>query len=1555
MALKVGELYASFGIDSSGLNSAISGIEKKCSSIAKGLAVTGAAITASVTRSVVNLGKDIYNTGTEFHAQMSNVSAIAGSTESELEQLTAKALEMGSTTSFTAKDAGEAMEYMAMAGWKTGEMLDGIEAIMDLAAASGENLGTTSDIVTDALTAFGLTAKDSTHFAEVMAATATNANTNVGMMGESFKYVAPLAGTLGYSIDDVAVALGVMANSGIKSSQAGTSLARILNNMIKPTESQAAAMEELGLSLYDSEGNTKSLMQVMEDMRAAAKENGVDMTALADDIAKLDAQLENGEISERQYMDQMTALTGVSQDFMSAVANLAGTRGLSGMLAIMNSSDADFQKLVDAIANCDGALDEMVGKMLDNAQGDMILFKSAVDGLKISLWDLVEGPFRGIVKQGTSLVQTLQGLDKNTQMAGIKMAGLAAAAGPAMTALGGMVGFAGKLVPFLSAMTGPLALVGAGLGLFAVAAVDANNDIGNLLQTLSSKAQTKLRKFNSTIDKSMKAVSNRMPKLIDSVVNSIDTLLPEVMNTAMSIINGFAQTISSNAGKLAEIGKTIFTNIVDGVTRYAPTLIPNAVSALGNIATSLINNLPTYLHSLTELGKSILQGLKNVNWSELGLNLLTAVINAVTGIGGELKALFEDAKTAILEIDWSEASAKISDTFKEAGKVIKQAILGDNYTDESTWSDVGSHIWESIKNGFNGVADFTKMLVLGDDYTPDATWEQAGAKILEAIKGKLGKASDLIKEFVLGNDYTPDASWSTVGTKIWDKVKSGIGKAGELVKGLVLGDEYAVDSSWAQVGSKIWDAIKNGIGKAADLLAGLVLGEDYSPDDSFASVCGKIWDKIKTGISTGIGKGFELLANLTLGEYTPDTSFGDVVGAIWKKVKEKVSDLAGKGFELLAKLTPGDYTPDTSWGNVGQSVWDTIWGGITDISTKLNAKMKEALANLPGFISDLASNAANFLNSGTFAKLGESIIGFLSAGIKSKAGGGAAKIIEAVTGLFDGIDLSEIGTDIFSAVQGLGDFIIKAIVAAIDAVETGATSLITAVGGLMQTAFTPENLKGALGTLSDIGGVVIEVIAAAIKSAQTAAVSIYTAIGNIISGIDFESAGVEIGTFVTGLIDKIAEKIGSFDFETVANALGSLVGKAINGIKSATLGIGQALSNWILSGEVFTTLYNIVKALVSAAWGFFTGLFKEIWDGSWLGGAINEMLYGVDVDLNFDPDVTFTFDDSDLEDKVNYQIITPLQNQIVDYLQGYRTADELKASFTVDAIMELGDLTAEEYDQLEAAGVIDYIEQMISSTLGETPVEVDVPVSATTETTDTIFNADAMAAEAQEAVNTAITTASENAPDLTTCGIETATTLATGISESGDLVDTAMKGVSDIITDAANAIDLYDIGQSVIRGLTNGMNSMVSSLMAKARSIANRLKTTIQSGLQVHSPSRFTMWVGEMLVGGLVNSLDDGLRGVATASRRVAETVRDQMYLSDPSRNTVYTGRQSVMETEQAIVRAASSKALQGDNDSAGQRTVHVTLELNGETIAETFVPIVDETMIAQMAAYSRR
>ena len=315
----------------------------------------------------VALGTQAVKAGASFEAEMSKVSAISGSTGDDLKALTDKAKEMGKKTKFSATESAEAFEYMAMAGWKTDDMLNGIEGIMNLAAASGEDLATTSDIVTDALTAFGLSASDSAEFSDVLAAASSNANTNVSMMGDTFKYVAPVAGALGYSVQDTAIAVGLMANSGIKASQAGTSLRAILSRLAKPTDQVQAAMDELGISLTDSNGNMKSMRQVMEDMR-------------------------NG-------------FSGLTKDQQANyAATIGGQEAMSGLLAIVNASEEDFNKLTTAIDGSEGTCKNMANTMQKNLSGQFTILKSQIEGINIQIFEKMEPALLQVVQAVNGMI-----------------------------------------------------------------------------------------------------------------------------------------------------------------------------------------------------------------------------------------------------------------------------------------------------------------------------------------------------------------------------------------------------------------------------------------------------------------------------------------------------------------------------------------------------------------------------------------------------------------------------------------------------------------------------------------------------------------------------------------------------------------------------------------------------------------------------------------------------------------------------------------------------------------------------------------------------------------------------------------------------------------------------------------------------------------------------------------------------------------------------------------------------------------------------------------------
>lgn len=346
-----------------GAEPAFSGLERAAqasfTAIKAGAAMSAAALSAITTASVA--------VGSNFEEQMSTVQAISMASGDEVERLNEKAKELGKSTKFSASEVGQGFEYMAMAGWKTEDMLSGIGGVLDLAAASGEDLGAVSDIVTDAMTAFGLGSDQAGRFADVLAAASSNANTNVAMMGETFRYVAPVAGALGYEIEDTAVAIGLMANSGIKASQAGTALRSMFSRLSKPTAEVQSAMEALNLSLTDKDGNMKSFLELQKDMRAG-------FAGMAD--------VQKAEVA----------------------AKLAGQEAMSGILAIANSSDADFEKLTEAINNSAGAAEKMSEIRLDNLKGDLTIMRSAAEGFGIDLYENLSGPLRDITQMGTAFI-----------------------------------------------------------------------------------------------------------------------------------------------------------------------------------------------------------------------------------------------------------------------------------------------------------------------------------------------------------------------------------------------------------------------------------------------------------------------------------------------------------------------------------------------------------------------------------------------------------------------------------------------------------------------------------------------------------------------------------------------------------------------------------------------------------------------------------------------------------------------------------------------------------------------------------------------------------------------------------------------------------------------------------------------------------------------------------------------------------------------------------------------------------------------------------------------
>lgn len=339
-----------------------SATSKMAGLVKKSAAVIGVASVAAAKKTI--------DVGKSFEAGMSEVQAISGASGKDLEKLSAKAKQMGATTKFSATESATALKYMAMAGWKTNQMVSGLSGVMNLAAASGEDLGTVSDIVTDSMTAFGLKAKDSGHFADVLAKASSSSNTNVAMMGETFKYVAPLAGSMKYSIEDTATAIGLMANAGIKGSQAGTSLRSIITRLVKPPKDAATALNALGISTTKADGSMKPLRETMAELR-----------------------------------EKFSGLTESQK--ASYASSIAGQEAMSGLLAIVNASDSDFNKLQKAIDNSSGAAKKQADVMNNNLQGALYDLGSVAESVGIGIYEDIKTPLTKAVGVGTAQLRIL--------------------------------------------------------------------------------------------------------------------------------------------------------------------------------------------------------------------------------------------------------------------------------------------------------------------------------------------------------------------------------------------------------------------------------------------------------------------------------------------------------------------------------------------------------------------------------------------------------------------------------------------------------------------------------------------------------------------------------------------------------------------------------------------------------------------------------------------------------------------------------------------------------------------------------------------------------------------------------------------------------------------------------------------------------------------------------------------------------------------------------------------------------------------------------------------
>lgn len=864
----------------------------------------GKTLTQKVTAPIVAGFGAALKVTSDFDSQMSKVNAISGATGDEVQQLRDKAREMGAATKFSATEAGEAFEYMAMAGWKTEDMLGGIEGIMSLAAASGEDLGTTSDIVTDALTAFGEGADKAGDFADVLAQASSNANTNVSLMGETFKYVAPVAGSLGYNYRDVALATGLMANSGIKASQAGTTLRGLFTRLAKPTKQSAQAMADLGISMTNADGTMKPLRQLLQEMR-----------------------------------EKFAGLTEAEQAQYAAM--LAGQNGMSGMLAIVNASEKDFDKLADSVDNSSGAAKRMSEQMQDNLAGQLTILKSQMEELAISVGEVLMPYARKLVGVVQKFVGWINKLSPTVKKIVVLIGSVAAAIGPLLVGVGGIISLGGKalaaLAPVLPAIKGGLAAIaglltgpaGIVLGVGAVIAV--------------------VLKVTGVWDKLKASLIDAWPKIQEGAAKAWDAIKAgalvawDILKAKFDEFKAFVNDnfIAPLQGLYESSIKPVFDQIAEA---FEP--VKKSAAATWNVIQGIFNGWNSFgdlkillgdlWENLTAFGAKVGSILAGVDWA---------------GIGRQALEIFQSG-------------------FKVAGDWIKGLVLGDEFTPDSTWADVGGKIWSTITTGISAVGDWIKGLVLGDEYTPDATWAQVGGKIWDNVKAGFAVVGDWIKSLVLGDEYTPDSTWGDVGGKLWGAVTAGFTAAGDWIKGIVLGDEYTPDASWSQVGGKIWGKITEGLAGAVEWLSTLFTDWTTKLTDGsvdFSAIGASMWTAI-TGAFSGAVTWF---TNLFSG--TDDTDTNSVKGAIanidWAGLGTSMLGLIGGAFTTVGSIYKGYFVEawnsinDLNWAGLGKNMWNAIKKAFKGITGWFKETFKAPINAVIGFLNDMIERVQDAINT----------------------------------------------------------------------------------------------------------------------------------------------------------------------------------------------------------------------------------------------------------------------------------------------------------------------------------------------------------------------------------------------------------------------------------------------------------------------------------------------------------------------------------------------------------------------------------------------------------------
>ena len=868
-----------------------------------------------VTAGVTALGTIAVKTGADFDAAMSKVAAVSGATGSEMDALREKAREMGSKTKFSASEAADAMNYMAMAGWKTNDMLSGIEGIMNL-AASGEDLASTSDIVTDALTAFGLSASDSGHFADILAAASSNANTNVSMMGETFKYAAPVLGSLGYSAEDSAIAIGLMANAGIKSSQAGTALRAAITNLAKPTDTVASAMEQYGISLTDSSGKMYSLRELMEQLRQ-----------------KL------GGLSEAEQAQ--------------AAASLFGKEAMSGMLAIINGSPADFEKLSNAIDTCsdtvdgyNGTTEKMAAVMQDNLAGQVTILKSQLEELAISFSDILMPTIRSIVSRIQELVDKLNQLDPQTKETIAKIALVAAALGPMLVVLGKTISSVGTVFSAVSKLPALFSTVQGGIGAITGA---LGVSLGPLLAIIAAVA-------------ALVAAFVHLWKTNDKFKSNIIAIWEQIKSTFTGLTQGITDRLNAlgfDFESFTDVLKAAWDGLCNLLAPIFEGVFQNISNIFSGFADIFLNSLDVLIGLFTGDWEQCWDGIKGIFtsiWNFI-VNTFRNIMNTLKGIADVVLGWFGTSWNEV----WTSIKTFFVDTWNSIASFFTGIVTGIRDFFVNTWTSI-SNTFTTIVTAIQTVAT-TVFTAIRDFFTT----------IFKAIYNFFSTIFNAIYNVVSTVFQAIYNVITTVWNAIYTTLEPLITAFGYLFQTIFEAIQIIVGRVMDWISEKIsaiWNAI---VAFLTPILEGI------------RTTFETIWNAISTTISTvltAIQDAVTTVWNAVSGFISSVLSaIWNVVSSIWNRISSAVSNVLNAIRSVVSsvwnsiKSTISNVMQSIS--STVSSIWDNIRSAVSDKISGIKSTIQNGFDAAVGYIKGLASDAWNW---------GRDIIQGIIDGIQSAIG-----------------------------------------------------------------------------------------------------------------------------------------------------------------------------------------------------------------------------------------------------------------------------------------------------------------------------------------------------------------------------------------------------------------------------------------------------------------------------------------------------------------------------------------------------------------------------------------